>query len=72
MAEKEFDYDFGISEEEEDFRMREAVRLAKEKSRIRGKTTCEYDKEKGMPYLLHPDGRREYPTLDYFDSIQKD
>lgn len=45
-----FEEDLGISEEEVDFRLREAVRRAKEKSRIMGKTTCEYDKEKGMPY----------------------
>lgn len=64
MQEKEFDYDFGISEEEEDFRFIEAVRLAKEKSRARGKTTCEYDDQKQAPYLLYPDGHREYPTLD--------
>ena len=60
----EFDYELGISEEETDFRFREAVRLAKEKSRITGKTTCEYDREKGAAYLLYPDGHRVYPTLD--------
>lgn len=63
MAEKEFDYDFGISEEEEDFRIREAVRLAKERSRRLGLPTCEYDDEKQAPYLLFPDGHREYPIL---------
>lgn len=56
-----FDYELGVSEEEQEFRFREAIRLAKEKSRIMGKTTCEYDRERGKPYLLHPDGRREYP-----------
>lgn len=57
-----FDYEPGISEEETDHRFREAVRLAKEKSRISGKTTCEYDREKGMAYLLYPNGHREYRT----------
>lgn len=47
-----FDYELGISEEETDRRFREAVRLAKEKSRIMGKTTCEYDRERGLAYLL--------------------
>lgn len=62
--EDNFDYEFGVSEEEQEFRFREAIRLAKEKSRIMGKTTCEYDREKGKPYLLYPDGHKEYPTLD--------
>lgn len=60
MENNEFDYELGISEEETDYRFKEAVKLAKEKSRITGKTTCEYDREKGKPYLLYPDGRREY------------
>ena len=60
----EFDYELGVSEEEMDFRFVEAVRLAKEKSRIMGKPTCEYDRERGAAYLLYPDGRRVYPTLD--------
>lgn len=59
-----FDYELGISEEETDRRFREAVRLAKEKSRIMGKTTCEYDRERGLAYLLYPDGHREYPEPD--------
>lgn len=61
VNEDDFDYELGVSEEEQEYRFREAIRLAKEKSRIMGKTTCEYDREKGKPYLLHPDGRREYP-----------
>ena len=64
VSEDDFDYELGVSEEEQEFRFREAIRLAKEKSRIMGKTTCEYDREKGKPYLLHPDGRKEFPTLD--------
>lgn len=64
VSEDNFDYEFGVSEEEQEFRFREAIRLAKEKSRIMGKTTCEYDREKGKPYLLYPDGHKEYPTPD--------
>ncbi len=58
-----FEEDLGITEEEVDFRFREAVRLAKERARIMKKPTCEYDMEKQAPYLLYPDGHREYPTI---------
>ena len=58
----DFDYNFGVSEEEEDYRFRMAVRFAKAKSRIMKKTTCEYDRERKEPYLLYPDGHREYLT----------
>ena len=68
IMEKELDLsyeeDLGMTEEEVDFRFREAVRRAKEKSRIMGRSTCEYDMEKGLPYLLYPDGHREYPVSD--------
>lgn len=37
-----------------------AVEIAKEISRAKGKPTCEYDIEKKAPYLLYPDGHREY------------
>lgn len=64
MLDLEFEENLGITESEVDFRFREAVRHAKEKSRIIGKPTCEYDMEKRVPYLLYPDGHREYPTLN--------
>ena len=63
IIDDDFDYDLGVTEEEENFRFAEAVRLAKEKSKIMGKPTCEYDREKKAPYLLYPDGSRKYPTL---------
>lgn len=59
-----FEEDLGITEEEVDFRFKEAVRLAKERKRIMGKPTCEYDEEKGEPYFLYPDGHREYLDSD--------
>lgn len=62
-----FEEDLGITEEEVDFRFREAVRLAKERARIMKKPTCEYDLEKKASYLLYPDGHREYPTLKETD-----
>lgn len=58
--ELEFEEDLGVTEKEIDYRFREAVHLAKEKSRIMGKITCEYDEEKQVAYLLYPDGHREY------------
>ncbi len=60
----EFEEDLGISEEEVDFRFREAVRLAKERMQIMGNPVCEYDREKKAPYLLYPDGHREYSIPD--------
>lgn len=61
-----FDHELGMTEEEVDFRFKEAVRLAKEKSRIMGKPTCEFDRELMQPYILYPDGHREYPPFHDF------
>lgn len=55
-----FDEEMGISETEVDKRFVKAVEIAKEISRAKGKPTCEYDVEKKAPYLLYPDGHREY------------
>jgi hypothetical protein len=60
----EFDNEFGITEDELDFRFKEAVRIEKEIYRIKKHPTSEYDDEKGLSYILYPDGRREYPTID--------
>ena len=60
----EWDDEWNISEDEVMHRFREAVRISKEISRIKGKPTCEYDAEKGMAYMLYPDGHREYHTFD--------
>lgn len=62
--ELEYDEQFGMTEAEVDHRFAEAVRIADEIAGIKGEPTCEYDYEKGMAYVLYPDGRREYPTLD--------
>ena len=63
QAQNDFDYSFGVLEEDEDFLFSEAVRLEQEKSKMMGKPICEYDREKQAPYLLYPDGSRKYPTL---------
>ncbi len=55
-----FDEEMGISETEVDKRFVKAIEIAKEISRAKGKPTCEYDIEKKAPYLLYPDGHREY------------
>lgn len=60
----EYDEEFDMTEAEVDFRFGEAVRIQKEIARIKKKPTCEYDYEKRMAYILYPDGRREYPTMD--------
>ncbi len=59
----EYDEEFDMTEDEVMFRFREAVRISKEISRIKKQPTCEYDAEKGLAYLLYPDGRKEYPTI---------
>ena len=56
----DFDEEMGISEKEVDERGVKAVEIAKEISRAKGKPTCEYEKKKKAPYLLYPDGHREY------------
>lgn len=60
LKELEYDEEWGISETEIEERFREAVRLSKERAKIRKEPTCEYDDEKGKSYLLFPDGHREY------------
>ena len=60
----EYDEEFNMTEDEVMFRFNEAVRIAKEISHIKKLPTCEYDAEKRMAYVLYPDGRKEYPTLD--------
>lgn len=50
----------GMSKEELEHRFTEIVRLEKEKCRIKGVPTCEFDTELKKAYLLYPDGHREY------------
>lgn len=60
MEKRDKFYGMELSAEETERLFVGAVRAEKEKSRRSGKTTCEYDREKGRAYLLHPDGSREY------------
>lgn len=55
-----FDQITKLTKEETERLFSEVVQNDKEKSRNNGNTICEYDKEKGEAYLLHPDGSREY------------
>lgn len=54
------DRTFGITDEEMDERFVEIVLLKKEEARIKGCPVQYYDEEKKAPYLLYPDGHREY------------
>lgn len=54
------DRTFGITDEEIDERFVKIVLLKKEEARIKGGPVQYYDEEKQAPYLLYPDGRREY------------
>lgn len=58
----DWDDEFDMPEEEVMHRFREAVRIAKEVQRIKGKPTCEYDRETGRAYLLYPDGHKEFSS----------
>ena len=60
----EYDEEFDMTEDEVMFRFNEAVRIAKEISHIKKLPTCEYDAEKRMAYVLYPDGRKVYPTIE--------
>lgn len=62
MNKNEFCCTIVLSEKEIERRFIEAVRTDKKRSRVNGKPTCEYDREKGKAYLLFPDGRRVYYT----------
>ncbi len=50
----------GMSGKELEHRFNEAVRLEKEKCRVKGVPTCEFDTDLKKAYLLYPDGRKEY------------
>ena len=56
----ELDSTCGISDEELTQRFKEAIRIDKEVCRIKGLPTAEFDREKRMPYILYPDGKKEY------------
>lgn len=60
----EWDEEFNMTEDEVMFRFNEAVRIANEVSRIKKLPICEYDEKTNTSYLLYPDGRKVYPTLE--------
>lgn len=60
LEENELDSTCGVSDDEFLYRFREAVRIQKEISRIKGCPTTNYDYEKKATYIEYPDGRREY------------
>ncbi len=58
----DFDYDeyVGMPVKEFEKKLAKLVELEKEMARLKGAPTAEYDEDLGKPYLLYPDGRREY------------
>ncbi len=58
----DFDYDeyVGMPVKELEEKLSKYVELQKEINRLKGLPTAEYDDATGKPYLLYPDGRREY------------
>ena len=58
--ENELDSTCGVSDDEFLYRFREAVRIQKEISRIKGCPIAKYDADKRIAYLEYPDGRIEY------------
>jgi len=56
----ELDSTCGISDEELTRRFIEAVRISNEIKQIKGNPIQCWDAEKKAPYILYPDGRREY------------
>lgn len=51
---------FDLTDDEMTEVFREAVRESIEQSRKAGNPICEYDSQLKKPYILYPDGRREY------------
>ena len=60
----ELDYTCGISDDELTERFKAAVRIDKEKARIKGAPVAGYEDETGRAYLEYPDGRKEYVGQD--------
>ena len=60
LKELEYDEEWGISEAEIEERFNEVIRLRKELAKVRKEPTSEYDEKKRKPYILYPDGHREY------------
>lgn len=56
----ELDSTCGISDEELTRRFKEAIRINKEISKIKGLPIAEYDDKTRRAYLEYPDGKREY------------
>ena len=56
----ELDSTCGISDDELTRRFIEAVRIENEIRRIKGLPISGYDRDKNMPYIEYPDGKRIY------------
>ena len=58
--ENELDSTCGVSDEDLNRRFIEAVRISNEIKQVKGNLIQCWDDEKKAPYILYPDGRREY------------
>lgn len=54
------DEDLGMTQAEFEKKLAKGIDLLKELARLKGNPTSEWDEELKKPYLLYPDGRREY------------
>lgn len=56
-----FDYDdLGVTNAELEKKLAQGITLLKEMARLNGQPTSEFDTELEEPYILFPDGRKEY------------
>lgn len=60
VYENELDSMCGVSDEELDYRFREAVRIENEIKKIKRLPVAGYDLEKRCSYIEYPDGSRVY------------
>jgi hypothetical protein len=58
--ENELDSTCGVSDDELTRRFVEAVRISNEIKQVKGNPIQCWDDEKQAPYILYPDGSREY------------
>ncbi len=56
----EYDEDLGMTNTEFEKKIAKYIKLQKEIAHLMGAPSSEYDTVLDKPYLLYPDGRREY------------
>ncbi|MEE3481361.1 MAG: hypothetical protein VZQ80_05190 [Lachnospiraceae bacterium] len=56
----DLDTTYGLTDDELTERFKASIRIDNEIRKVKGLPVAKYDDEKRQPYLLYPDGRREY------------